>query len=169
MTMPSRSESSEQSHGSATLRASSPDPPARHRERVPWVYFLVLLVGALLIASAMWYYVRDEQRSILADWGARVSSTADDRARLVEHWISARCADAEMFAASPVVRTSLERSGIGRDALAHYLDRASAGYGHATIRIFDARGQLYVQSSGAGAPGPSRSHEVGVALARRGR
>src|SRR5262245_40434937 len=165
--MPRRSEPPDQPHGSASPRVVSPHQPARRREQVPWVYFLALLVGALLIASAMWYHVRDEQRSILAEWGARVSSTADDRVRLVEQWIGAHCADVEVLAASPLVRASLERPRIGRDALVRHLDRVSAAHGHAIVRIWDAHGQPFAQSSGASAPGLASRHAVEMALARR--
>ena len=152
--------------------ASDPLGPIRHgraihQEQIPWLYFLAFLVGTGLVVGALWYHLDDERRNILAHWRPRVSTIADDRARLVESWISARRADAEVLAASPVVRAPLARGSTNTDALVRYLKQVTAAYGYESIWVFDAGGKLYARSSGAAGPGLDSREAAGVALRRR--
>ena len=58
----------------------------------------------------MWYHIGNERRVALDHWRARLSTFADDRARLVSSWLDARRADAEVLAGSP----GRARGAVGR-------------------------------------------------------
>ena len=153
---------------------SAPDPlsapPAGRSisaERVPWSYFLAFLVGTALVVLAIWYHIDNERRSILAHWRARVSTIADARARLVENWLAARAADAEVLATSPVVRAMLASRSGSEDALVKHLNQVSAAYGYASIQVFTSRGRLVARSDGAADPGPESREAADVAQARK--
>src|SRR6266478_8501863 len=82
-------------------------PPAVHGERLPWVYFFVFLAGTALVVAAMWYHIDSQRQSIRASWRVQIESIANDRARLIDNWLTARRADADVLAASPNVRALL--------------------------------------------------------------
>ncbi len=153
---------------------SAPDPlgprptgRAIPDERIPWFYFLAFLVGTVLVVGATWYHIDNERRSAMAHWRARVSTAADNRARLIESWISARRADAEVVAASPLVREVLARDRGPEAALVKHLDQVTAAYGYAGILLFDARGRLVARSSGADEPGLEMPGAGDIAKIRR--
>ena len=63
------------------------------RDVVPWIYLVAFLVGTTLVVGFMWYHIGNERRVALDHWRARLSTFADDRARLVSSWLEARRAD----------------------------------------------------------------------------
>jgi len=130
--------------------AASPASASRAvpRERIPWFYFLAFLVGTAVVVGGIWHYIQNERRSIMAHWRARVSAIADDRARLVESWIGAQRSDAELLAASPLVRDRLT-AGAGDQALGRHLDQVARAYGYTGVWVLDARGRRVARSSGA--------------------
>ncbi|HEY5725665.1 MAG TPA: hypothetical protein VIX40_06880, partial [Methylomirabilota bacterium] len=71
------------------------------RDELPWVYLMVFLVGIVAVVGFTWYHIVNERRVALEHWHARLSTFADDRARLVSSWLDARRADAEVLAGSP--------------------------------------------------------------------
>src|SRR5688500_13123635 len=70
----------------------------RRRDLVGWLYLLAFLVGAALVLGFMWYHIANERRVAMDHWHARLSTFADDRARLVSDWLQSRKADAEVLA-----------------------------------------------------------------------
>jgi PAS domain S-box-containing protein len=162
--MPSRRDSPGHSSRSAP-DPLGPPPTGRgiSHERIPWFYFLAFLAGTALVVVAMWYHIESERRSILAHWRARVSTIADDRARLVENWLNARRADAEVLAASPIVRALLGSQGDGGDALVRYLNQVTAAYGYASVWVFNGHGRLLARSSPGVEPRLESSEAAAVA------
>ena len=65
-----------------------------------WLYPVAFLVGAALVLGFMWYHIESERRVVMDHWHARLSTFADDRARLVSDWLQSRKADAEVLAGS---------------------------------------------------------------------
>ena len=82
-------------------------PGGSRADVVPWVYLVAFLVGTVIVVCFMWYHIGNERRVALDQWRARLSTFADDRARLVSSWLDARRADAEVLAGSPAVRATL--------------------------------------------------------------
>jgi len=139
--------------------------PTSHRERLPWEYFLIFLVGTALVVIAMWYHIDSQRQSIRAYWRAQVETIANDRAWLVENWLNGRRADAEVLAGSAAVRTLLSSPSRGDEGLGRHLDRVAAAYGYAAIVIFDVQGRTVARSSGTAEPG-AESGEIALAVAR---
>ncbi|HYU16481.1 MAG TPA: ATP-binding protein [Candidatus Acidoferrum sp.] len=138
-------------------------PPASRGERLPWTYFLIFLVGTALVVAAMWYHIDTQRQSIQARWRGQVESIANDRGRLVDNWLNARRADAEVLAASPMVKALLSSPGRADETtLARHLGRVAAAYGYASIVIFDVGGRALARSSGVAEP---EAEQPGIALA----
>ncbi|HYB44855.1 MAG TPA: PAS domain-containing protein, partial [Candidatus Methylomirabilis sp.] len=134
------------------------------REPLPWVFFLVFLVGAALVVTAMWYHIEGLRRGVTARWRAAIETIADDRARLVDHWLAARRADAEVLAGSPAVRSVLWIKSSDDSALVRHLDQVAAAYGYTGIVIFDTGGHVVARSATA-APDAAAA-EIALAVAR---
>jgi len=134
-------------------------------ERFPWTYFLVFLAGVAIVVTAMWYQIDAQRQSIRARWQAQVETVANDRARLVGDWLTARRADAEVLAGSPTVRALLSSQSRAEEELVGHLNRVVAAYGYASISIFDARGRVVAWSSGPAQPA-RESGEVALAVAQ---
>ena len=60
------------------------------KDVVPWVYLVAFLVGTAAVVGFMWYHIGNERRVALDHWRARLSTFADDRARLVSSWLDPR-------------------------------------------------------------------------------
>jgi len=151
--------------GSRTVQG----PPARGRavEGVPWAYVLVFFLGTALVAGFMWYHIESERRVVLEHWRARVSTVADDRARLISSWLNARRADAEVLAAFPSVRALLSAGGAdAHQSVASHLDRVAKAYGYTSIQIVDRQGRPVALSEG-GELTPAAA-QLGAAAARTG-
>src|SRR4029453_17297835 len=71
------------------------------RDVLPWVYLMVFLVGIVAVVGFTWYHIANERRGALEHWRARLSTFADDRARLVLSWLDARRAAAGVLARAP--------------------------------------------------------------------
>src|SRR4030095_8313203 len=52
------------------------------RDVLPWVYLMVFLVGIVAVVGFTWYHIANERQVALEHWHARLSTLADDRARL---------------------------------------------------------------------------------------
>ncbi len=137
-------------------------------ERIPWRYFLIFLAGAALVVVSMWYQISSQRESIRSNWKVQVEAIANDRARLVDTWINARHADAEVLAASPAVRALLSSPGLGDETLVRHLNRVAAAYGYASILIFDLRGHVRARTNGA-QNADADNAEVALAATRSGR
>src|SRR5262245_6168579 len=151
--------------------APAETPSARRRavDGAPWVYGLVFLLGTALVAGFMWYHIDGERRVALEHWRARMSTVADDRARLVSGWINQRRADADVLAAFPPVRAVLGGSASAdtSQAVVAHLDRVVRAYGYASIAVVDRQGRVVVRSSGSGELGAAAG-EVGAGAVRAG-
>jgi PAS domain S-box-containing protein len=117
------------------------------RDLARWLYLLAFLVGAALVLGFWWYHIANERRVAMDHWHARLSTFADDRARLVSDWIQSRKADAEVLAGSPAVRALL--SGEGDRGVTAQLDRVVAAYGYLGIAVVSPAGQVVAQTRGA--------------------
>ena len=120
------------------------------RDVVPWIYLVAFLVGTALVVGFMWYHIGNERRVALDHWRARLSTFADDRARLVSSWLEARRADAEVLAGSPAVRAAL--SGEGDGGVAGQLERVAAAYGYLAIAVVNPAGQVVASSRASEVP-----------------
>jgi PAS domain S-box-containing protein len=137
-------------------RARGPQDPLGHAsaqprtrsERLPWTYLLAFLCGVVLVGGAMWFFISAQRESIRANWRRQVESIANDRVRLVDSWLKAREADADVLAASPIVRAKFVSAGQADEALTGYLNRTAAAHGYAGIVIFDPHGQVLGRSGG---------------------
>jgi PAS domain S-box-containing protein len=145
----------------------TPSGGRRAVERVPWVYVLVFVTGTALVAGFMWHHIGSERRVALEHWRARMSTGADDRARLISAWLHGRRADAEVLAAFPPVRALLSGGGDAGPVVTTHLDRVAQAYGYASIAVVDRQGRVVARSSGVGDLG-SADAELGAAAARTG-
>ena len=115
----------------------------------PWVYVLAFLVGTALVLVAFWYHIDNQRRDTIANWKARVSTIADDRARLVANWLNARRADAEVLASFPSVRALLAGPGRSDDSVVQILNRVASAYGYTVVTVYDTQGRSVARSNGA--------------------
>ena len=155
---------------SRSVRYTPDDSPPRERgvDRIPWTYVLVFVLGTALVAGFMWYHIENERRVVLEHWKARVSTVADDRARLVSGWLNGRRADAEVLAAFPSVRAVL--SGGGPDvqqSVVSHLDQVAKAYGYTAISVVDRNGRTVATSTG-GIPLSPAGADTGATAARTG-
>ena len=153
-------------------KASGADdaPPTGRRavEGVPWLYILVFLLGMTLIAGFMWYHIEAERRVAQEHWRARLSTVADDRARLISAWINGRRADAEVLAALPPVRALVAGSGGDTpQVVAAHLDRVARAYGYLAIAIVDRHARTLARSTGSPELSAAAG-ELGATAARTG-
>ena len=134
------------------------------KDVVPWVYLVAFLVGTAAVVGFMWYHIGNERRVALDHWRARLSTFADDRARLVSSWLDARRADAEVLAGSPAVGAAL--SGEGDRGVAGQLERVAAAYGYLAIAVVNPAGQVVASSRASEVP--ARVSEAAAAALRAG-
>ena len=155
----------------SAARAPGETPSTRRRavDGIPWTYGLVFLLGTALVAGFMWYHIGSERRVALEHWRARMSTVADDRARLISAWLNGRRADAEVLASFPSVRALLAGNGNGDTgpAVTAHLDRVAHAYGYASIALVDRQGRVVARSAGSGELGSTVS-ELGAAAVRTG-
>jgi PAS domain S-box-containing protein len=120
----------------------------RRRVRLRWVFLATFGAGALAVGGFTWYHIAAERREAVDHWRARVSTQADDRARVITDWLRTRQGDAEVLAASASIRAAL----IGGEAggLVRELDRVAAAYGYSGIAVLSPDGRVLARSSGAG-------------------
>jgi PAS domain S-box-containing protein len=141
---------------SRAVREPLGHPSARRAETsggFPWAYVLAFLVGTALVLVAFWYHIDNQRRDTVANWKARVSTIADDRARLVANWLNARRADAEVLASFPSVRGLLAGAGRSDDSVVQILNRVASAYGYVAITIYDVQGRPVARTSGTADPG----------------
>jgi PAS domain S-box-containing protein len=136
--------------------------PRARGQRLPWTYLLVFLAGAILVGASLWYFIAVQRAAILANWRRQIESITTDRVRLVDSWLNARRADADVLAASPPARALLSRPDQSNEALTGYLTRMASAYGYASIVIFDPRGRVLGRSRG---PTDGEMDIAGIALA----
>src|SRR5438552_47314 len=111
----------------------------------------------------MWNHIATEREVAMTHWRARLTTIADDRARLVSAWLDFRRGDLEVLATFPPLRAALAGgAGEGRAELTAHLDRVAAAYGYAGIHVFDPRGRSVARSTALAAPADD------VAAAARG-
>src|SRR5713226_166981 len=120
----------------------------------PWLYVLAFLFGTALVLVAFWYHIENQRLDAVASWKARVSTIADDRARLVANWLNSRRADAEVLASFPSVRALLAGPGRSDDSVVQILNRVAAAYGYAAVTVYDAHGRPVARSNGTADLGP---------------
>ncbi|HKZ05591.1 MAG TPA: ATP-binding protein [Methylomirabilota bacterium] len=123
--------------------------PRAPRDLARWLYLGGFLVGAALVLGFWWYHVANERRVVLDHWRARLSTFADDRARLISDWVQSRKADAEVLAGSPTVRALL--AGEGDRGVTAQLERVVAAYGYLGIAVVNPSGAVVARTRDAGA------------------
>jgi PAS domain S-box-containing protein len=127
-----------------------------HAER-PWGSLLAFMAGAVAVAGLLAYLIVIQHREVLRSWEGRENGIADDRSRLVSHWLMERKADAELTARSPLlsallspitgqktVRQLLEDERRSSIAM---LDETKGSYGYSGIYILDREGRLVSQAT----------------------
>ncbi|MBI2528787.1 MAG: response regulator [Candidatus Rokubacteria bacterium] len=150
--------------GSAVDARAAQEPTAEAR---PWPYVLVFVLGLALVSGFMWFHIANERRVAREHWKARMSTIADDRARLVSGWIKARRADAEVLSGLPAVRALLTAPGGSVDGIGVALDRVTRAYGYSVAALLDPRGRVVARSGGSSDLGPG-SAAVAAAVAGSG-
>jgi PAS domain S-box-containing protein len=127
-----------------------------HAER-PWSSLLAFMAGAAAVAGLLAYLIVTQHREVLRSWEGRENGIADDRSRLVSHWLMERKADAELTSRS--LRVSMLLSGIAgqktvrqlledeRRSLIPMLDETKGSYGYSGIYILDREGRLVSQAT----------------------
>jgi PAS domain S-box-containing protein len=140
--------------------------PKTRGERLPWLSLLAFLCGVALVMAATWAFIAAQRESIRANWRRQVESIANDRARLVSSWLRARQGDADVLAASPMVRALLANHGQADEALG-YLNRTVATHRYAGVVILDPRGNaLGLSSSVRDVDAETRAMALAVAQSR---
>jgi len=119
------------------------------RDLARWLYPVAFLVGAALVLGFMWYHIESERRVVMDHWRVRLSTFADDRARLVSDWLQSRKADAEVLAGSTSIRGLL--AGQGDRGVTARLDRVVAAYGYLGIAVVNPSGQVVARTRDPGA------------------
>jgi PAS domain S-box-containing protein len=129
-----------------------------HAER-PWSSLLAFMAGAVAVAGLVAYLIVSQHREVLRSWEGRENGIADDRSRLVSHWLMERKADAELTARS--LRVSMLLSGIAgqktvrqlledeRRSPIPMLDETKGSYGYSGVYILDREGRLVSQAAGS--------------------
>src|ERR1019366_4613748 len=129
-----------------------------HAER-PWNSLLAFMAGAVAVAGLVAYLIVTQHREVLQTWEGRQNGIADDRSRMVTHWLMERKADAELTARS--LRVSMLLSGIAgqktvrqlledeRRSLIPMLDETKGSYGYSGVYILDRAGRLVSQAAGS--------------------
>jgi PAS domain S-box-containing protein len=140
--------------------SSRPTSPFLHppTHKVPWIYVGVFLLVAGAVAAGTWLLIRNQERKALQTWETRLSSVADDRARLVSNWLSERKADAEVLADLPSVRRLLSQpartvqaqppSPVSRQ-IAPLLDRFTTVYGYSNLFVLDSEKRTVARATGS--------------------
>ena len=131
----------------------------KHRPKVeprfPWAYVIAFAVGAAAVAAFMWHHVAIEREVAMTHWRARLTTSADDRVRLVSTWLDFRRGDLEVLAAFAPLRAALmDGAADGRSDLTQHLDRVATAYGYAGIHVVHASGHLVARSTAMKAPSP---------------
>jgi PAS domain-containing protein len=114
------------------------------RDLMRWFYPVAFLVGTALVLGFMWYHIESERRVVMDHWHARLSTFADDRARLVSDWLQSRKADAEVLAGSTSIQGLL--AGEGDRGVTARLDRVVAAYGYLGIAVVNPSGQVVART-----------------------
>jgi PAS domain S-box-containing protein len=117
------------------------------RDRSAWAYFLIFFGGAALILFAMWWHIHGQRTHILTYWQGVIQAIASDRARLVDNWLEARRADAEVLAASPAVKNILWIKGPDTRGLVDHLNQVVEAYGYEGVVVSDTGGRSVAKST----------------------
>ena len=80
-------------------------PGIRAKEAV--AYLLAFALAVVIVGGFLSWHIASLYQQAMANWRARVSSIADDRAQSVSDWVIERQADAQVFATHPSVRAAL--------------------------------------------------------------
>jgi PAS domain S-box-containing protein len=80
-------------------------PGIRAKEAV--AYLLAFTLAVVIVGGFLSWHIASLYHQGMANWRARVSSIADDRAHSVSGWLIERQADAQVFATHPSVRAAL--------------------------------------------------------------
>jgi PAS domain S-box-containing protein len=129
----------------------------RIRAREAFAYIVVFTLALVTVGVFVSWHIASLRQREISNWRARQSSIADDRAHSVSAWLTARQADAHVFAALPSVRAVLRAHYEGgqfpkypsaglSDSLA-VLDEMATSYSYAGVYILDRDAHVVVQSS----------------------
>jgi PAS domain S-box-containing protein len=77
----------------------------RAREAVG--YILAFTLAVVIVGGFLSWHIASLYQQEMANWRARQTSIADDRAQRISDWLAERQADAQVFAAHPSVRATL--------------------------------------------------------------
>jgi PAS domain S-box-containing protein len=140
----------------------SPKNPVPNRVRlIPWFSTILFAFVACVVAGGTWFLIRDQEKKARQLWETRLSSVADDRARLVSSWLNERHADAEVLAQLPSVHQLLllppEKGALAGDLarsqpIAPILERFTKVYGYSLVSILDRQGRVRARVAGSAPP-----------------
>lgn len=126
--------------------------------KAPWAPIGVFVLAAIMVAGATWLLIQNQKERVLHTWESRLSSVAEDRARLVTSWLNERKADAEVLADLPSVRRLLAQSSETARArfvapanrqIAPLLDRFTTVYGYSSLSVLDSHERVLVRATGS--------------------
>ena len=149
----------------------------RIRDREAWAYTLALALAVVMTASLLHFHIGRLYQEATAQWEARQSSVAEDRAQRVSDWLMERQADAELFSNRPAVRAGLQAYHVkgqlpgspagGRAELTAALDEMASVYYYNGVYLLDSDAHLVAQSNYAEPLSP-RLAEISRTVARTG-
>ena len=138
---------------------STPLNPGSKLRIYPWQYELAFLLFAILVVILASYSIWQDYRETRHYWLDRMSSVADDRARMISNWLVERRADAEIAAANPSVLSLLsgrawtKSTGHEKESIAHLLpflnQLAFVAYNYKGVYVVDPAGMPLAWSSEA--------------------
>jgi PAS domain S-box-containing protein len=149
----------------------------RIRDREAWAYTLALALAVVMTASLLHFHIGRLYQEATAQWEARQSSVAEDRAQRVSDWLTERQSDAELFSNRPAVRAGLQAyhdagqlpgpPAGGRAELTAALDEMASVYYYNGVYLLDSDAHLVAQSNYAEPLSP-RLAEISRTVARTG-
>ena len=149
-----------------------PRDETRSLRRAPSWWTAAAIVAAVSVGLGIWYYVASvlprERDAAVEGWHARLSGTADDRKRALEHWVGEGIADAETVARFPTAEAILGGHVGGAEAAEHsghfaeVLHVVARNKRYVAVWLFDAQLRTVTTAEGCAPPDGNA-----VAVARR--
>jgi CheY-like chemotaxis protein len=147
----------------------------RHREA--WAYTLALALAVVMTASFLHFHIGRLNQEVTAQWQARQSSVAEDRAQRVSDWLTERQADTERLSSRPAVRAALQAyydagqlpggPAGGRAELTADLDEMASVYYYNGVYLLDSDARVVAESNYS-EPLSLRLAEISRTVARTG-
>ena len=151
--------------------------PGRIRHGEAWAYTLALALAVVIAGGFLHFHIGHLDQEETAQWQARQSSIAEDRAQRVVDWLMERQADAEIISNHPTVLAALQayhaadqlpqRPAYRPAELTAALDELAGVYYYNGVYLLDSDAHLVAQSQYSEPLSP-RLAEISRTVARTG-